>query len=58
MIRIILILTIIFILLTVLRTVVRKFRLRPPSRGSESNSNSKGSSTKNDIVDAKFEELK
>jgi len=60
MIRIIIILVIVFILLTILRSVIRKFRLNPPPQNIKQNRDSKDSmKTENDdIVDAKFEELK
>lgn len=60
MIRIIIILVIVFILLTVLRSVIRKFRLNPPPQNIKQNRDSKDNmKTENDdIVDAKFEELK
>ncbi len=60
MIRIIIILVIVFILLTILRSVIRKFRLNPPPQNIKQNRDSKDNmKTENDdIVDAKFEELK
>ncbi len=60
MIRIIIILVIVFILLTILRSVIRKFRLNPPPQNIKQNRDSKDSmkTEKDDIVDAKFEELK
>jgi len=60
MLRAILILVIVFILLTILRRIVRKFRLNPPPQNIKQNRDSKGNvkPDKDDIVDAKFEELK
>jgi len=60
MLRTILILVIVFILLTILRSVVKKFRLKPPPQNINQEGDSKVNmkTDNDDIVDAKFEELK
>ncbi len=60
MIRIIIILVIVFILLTILRSVIKKFRLNSPPQNIKQSRDSKDGMKANndDIIDAKFEELK
>lgn len=60
MLRLILILILVFILLTIVRSIVRKFRINPPPPNIKQNRDTKaGTKTDNDdIVDAKFEEIK
>ncbi|MEO6696227.1 MAG: hypothetical protein ABIY50_07360 [Ignavibacteria bacterium] len=60
MIRIILILVIVFILLTILRSAVRKFRIKPPPQNIRQSKDTKDNLKSDDdnIVDAKFEEIK
>jgi len=60
MLRTILILVIVLILLTILRSVVKKFRLNSPPPNIKQKGDLKGNmkTDNDDIVDAKFEELK
>ncbi|MDZ4713597.1 MAG: hypothetical protein SGI89_14910 [bacterium] len=61
MIRVIIILAAVFILLTVVRNLLKKYRsIKPPQNKSNQNTSTNKDPKKdqdNDIVDAKFEEI-
>ena len=59
MIRVVLILVIVFILLTILRSVIKRFRLNPPPQNIKKDSDTRNivNNSIDEISDAKIEEI-